>query len=100
MLKDATKGFQSVIKSDLIIIDISNKKINRYMACNRCKENKECVLNDDFNKIYQIWIKVDALLYSTPVYHVSVPSKLKALIDRIGHVLLQVTIEICHVYAK
>ena len=86
MLEEAIKGFQSVIKPDLTIIDISNKKINHCIACNRCKENKECVFNDDFNKIYQIWIKAEALIYSTPVYHASIPSKLKALIDRIGHV--------------
>lgn len=86
MLEEAIKGFQSVIKPDLTIIDISNKKINHCIACNRCKENKECIFNDDFNKIYQIWIKAEALIYSTPVYHASIPSKLKALIDRIGHV--------------
>ena len=86
MLDEAIKGFESVLKPDLTIIDISNKKIDHCIACNRCKENKECVLNDDFNNIFQIWIKADALLYSAPVYHASVPSKLKALIDRIGHV--------------
>ena len=86
MLEEAIKGFKSVIKPDLTIIDISNKKINHCIACNRCKENKERVFNDDFNKIYQIWIKADALIYSTPIYHASIPSKLKALIDRIGHV--------------
>jgi len=86
MLDEAIKGFKDVIKPDLTIIDISNEKINHCMACNRCKENKECVLKDDFNNIFKIWIKADALLYSAPVYHSSIPSKLKALIDRIGHV--------------
>jgi len=86
MLEEAIKGFESVTKPDLTIIDISHKKINHCIACNRCKENKACIFNDDLNKIYQTWIKADAIIYSTPVYQTSIPSKLKALIDRVGHV--------------
>ncbi len=86
MLKEAIEGFKSFSEADLNIIDLSNKKINHCVACNKCKKIKKCVLNDDFNKIFKLWLEADVIIYSTPVYHVSIPSKLKAFIDRIGHV--------------
>lgn len=86
LLDEAVKGFLEVKRAEVEIVDLSKKKIDHCIACNRCKEKRECILKDDLNQILPKWSQADALLYSSPVYHMSISSKLKACIDRIGHV--------------
>jgi multimeric flavodoxin WrbA len=86
MMKEALKGFKSIFVPDTTIIELSKKTISHCTGCNQCRKKKRCIYNDDFNEILNDWIEADALIYSCPVYHMSVPSKLKALIDKLGHV--------------
>lgn len=86
MMKEALKGFKTIVKPNVTIIELSKKTINHCTGCNQCRKKKRCIYNDDSNEILNYWIEADALIYSCPVYHMSVPSKLKALIDKLGHV--------------
>ncbi|HCJ56657.1 MAG TPA: hypothetical protein DHV55_04330, partial [Clostridiaceae bacterium] len=53
---------------------------------NKCVENKgQCILKDDFEDLRQLWINADVVIYSFPVYHLSVPGQLKCFIDRLGN---------------
>lgn len=49
-------------------------------AC--CAGRKNCVIEDDMTKIYPELEKASLLVVSTPVYFYSVPSQMKAFIDR------------------
>jgi multimeric flavodoxin WrbA len=51
-------------------------------ACNYCKENKSCFLKDDMTDIYRLIEEADIISISSPLYFSSVPSPLKAIIDR------------------
>lgn len=86
MMGEALKGFEGILTPDTTIIELSKKTINHCTGCNQCRKKKRCIYKDDFHEILNYWIEADALIYSCPVYHMSVPSKLKALIDKLGHV--------------
>ncbi|MDD4835185.1 MAG: molybdopterin-dependent oxidoreductase, partial [Lutispora sp.] len=62
------------------------KKMGSCISCFKCGENKGlCILEDDFEDLRQLWIESDVIIYSTPVYHLSVPAQLKCFIDRLGN---------------
>jgi multimeric flavodoxin WrbA len=52
----------------------------RGSAC--CSGRKNCVSDDDMTRIYPELEKASLLIVSTPVYFYSVPSQMKAFIDR------------------
>lgn len=61
------------------------------MSCHQCAETKgECIVQDDFQKIRDQWVKADVILYSVPVYHLGIPGQLKCFLDRLGNSLRKV----------
>lgn len=71
-------------------IEITNysfkgKKIQPCTSCFKCKDQKgQCALKDDFEQLRVLWIGSDVIIYSLPVYHLSIPGQLKCFIDRLG----------------
>lgn len=65
---------------------LAGKKIQPCIGCFKCGENKgQCILKDDFEELRQLWINSDVVIYSFPVYHLSIPGQLKCFIDRLGN---------------
>ena len=53
-------------------------------ACETCyKTGKACSFDDDFNIIAPEILEADAIVFTMPVYWYSIPSQIKAVIDRI-----------------
>jgi multimeric flavodoxin WrbA len=52
-------------------------------GCKGCRESGRCVLKDDMTEIYSSIEKADVLIIATPVYNLSFPAPLKAVIDRL-----------------
>jgi len=67
---------------DVIEIHVHDKKISPCTACGTCREKLICPINDDMNSIYPLIRQADVITISAPLYFSSVPSQLKALIDR------------------
>jgi multimeric flavodoxin WrbA len=68
------------------IYSLAGKKIQPCIGCFKCGENKgQCILKDDFEDLRQLWINSDVVIYSFPVYHLSIPGQLKCFIDRLGN---------------
>lgn len=63
-------------------IHVYDKKISPCIACGMCREKFKCPVNDDMNELYPLIRQADVISISTPLYFSSVPSQLKALIDR------------------
>jgi len=64
------------------------KKMGPCIACNRCVENGgECITKDDFAGLRDLWLEADVVIYSVPVYHMSMPGQVKCFIDRLGNSL-------------
>lgn len=67
------------------IISLRGKKISPCVACFQCRENnRNCIIRDDFGDLMKKWLEADVVIYSAPVYHLSIPGQLKCFIDRLG----------------
>jgi len=76
------------------IFRIAGKKINHCVACYKCMEKRQCVMNDGLYDFFEAYMPADGVLWAVPVFHMGVPSVVKALLDRFGcmtlmHYLLQ-----------
>jgi multimeric flavodoxin WrbA len=65
-------------------IHLKDKRIEGCTGCYGCVEAKRCVVDDDFQEIFDAMVGADALVVGTPVYNGSMTPKLKALLDRAG----------------
>lgn len=53
-------------------------------ACETCyRTGKPCSFDDDFNKIAPAILEADTVVFSMPVYWYSIPSQIKAVIDKL-----------------
>lgn len=53
-------------------------------GCNKCfSAGKACLFNDDFNKMAPEIEQADAVVFAMPVYWYTIPSQIKAAIDKL-----------------
>lgn len=69
-------------------ICINKKNIKRCLACGErgwgiCLEEHKCIINDDFNEIYDSMSKFDAYIFITPVYFWEMSETAKTFFDRL-----------------
>ena len=67
-------------------ITLAGKKLLTCTACMGCKNNPQCVLDDDFGPIFTAMLEADGILIGSPVYFGSATAEIKALLDRAGYV--------------
>ncbi|OPL09716.1 MAG: hypothetical protein AVO34_13170 [Firmicutes bacterium ML8_F2] len=60
------------------------KKMNPCLDCGGCYLSGECVIRDDFQRLKELWLEADIVVYAVPVYHLGLPGQLKCFIDRLG----------------
>ncbi len=64
------------------------KEFKPCMGCGYCGKNGgKCIHNDDFAGLKSKWMQADVIIYSVPVYHMSMPGQVKCFIDRLGNSL-------------
>lgn len=89
LLENAVRGAKEVNKDAIKaeIYSIKGKTFHPCIACSYCgKHEGKCVhKEDDFEELREKWLKADVILYSLPVYHMSIPGQLKCFIDRLGN---------------
>ena len=66
------------------LIWLGDKNIRGCSACYGCVKNHSCVQQDDFEDVFDAMVEADGILLGSPVYHASISSELKALLDRAG----------------
>ena len=67
----------------------AGKVMSACTACDACNRNGgTCTTDDDFHELRELWLAADAIIYSTPVYHMACPSQLRAFMDRLGTTIL------------
>ena len=57
-------------------------KIAGCIACDGCWDDGHCVVQDDFQAVYDRLIAADVIALAAPLYFWNLPSQVKALIDR------------------
>jgi multimeric flavodoxin WrbA len=64
-------------------ISLAGRKILPCLGCERCREKKWCVIeNDDWNEVAQKILECDVLVIGSPTYYFDVCGHLKNFIDR------------------
>jgi multimeric flavodoxin WrbA len=63
-------------------INLKNKDIKQCNACFYCKNNNNCMINDNMQKLYDLLIKNDIIVIFTPIYFSRIPGFSKTFIDR------------------
>ena len=57
-------------------------KIAGCIECDRCWSDGRCVVQDEFQDLYERLIAADIIVLATPVFFAGLPAQLKAVIDR------------------
>ena len=78
------KGLNKKEKHDVDIINVIEKTVASCRGCFKCWEKMDghCVMEDDQNEILDLYTKADLIIWSFPLYCYSMPSHLKAVLDR------------------
>lgn len=66
------------------LIRLSGLDIRPCNACDVCREEKRCPIDDDVLRIYEKMKAADAIILASPVYFSAVTALMKALIERTG----------------
>lgn len=90
LLKEALKAASEVNPAwvETETYSFRGKKFSPCIACFKCAEKKhlgECAIRDAFQELRDRWIRSDVIIYSVPVYHLSIPGQVKCFIDRLGN---------------
>lgn len=77
-------GMREGGESDIEVIDVIKKNIGPCLGCLGCWKNGDgkCVQQDDQNEILEKYAAADVIIWSFPLYVYSLPSHIKALLDR------------------
>jgi len=78
----ATREVDEAIDTELV--ELAGKKIGPCIACNICKEELTCGIDDEFGELIPVLADKDvaAVIIGTPVYFGSMTAQCKALLDR------------------
>ena len=77
-------GLSEAADCDVCVIDVIKKEIKPCLGCFSCWRNGDgrCVQIDDQNEILRKYVWADVIVWSFPLYCYSMPSHLKAVLDR------------------
>lgn len=88
MVEKALEGARTVGEVETEFYQLAGKKVHHCISCYKCLEKGECVFQDDLSEFIQTYLQADGVIWGAPVYHMSVPASMKALLDRMGNLIL------------
>lgn len=68
---------------DKEFIRLADRNINPCRGCLNCKEDGNCIQNDDMQGLYELLNKAEYIVVGSPVYFATVSAQTKAFIDRL-----------------
>ena len=69
---------------DTELVSLAGLDIKGCNACNYCRDNDGCSIEDDLQPIYEKMVAADALIIASPVYFGSATALVKGLLERAG----------------
>lgn len=91
LLDEALDVARTFDKADVQVerVSLAGMRMSPCLACYGCIDAKgECVVSDDFQAFRDAWLRADAVLYSIPVFAMSIPGQLKCFFDRLANSLI------------
>lgn len=67
-------------------LDLAKLRIGACIACEHCRKPAtlgKCPQKDDMQKIYDLWLEQDAVVWATPLYYYSFSAQIKLALDRV-----------------
>lgn len=79
------KGMQRSRDCEIETVPVYQKNIKDCLGCFCCwtKTPGKCVISDDMGQILQAYLEADVIVWSFPLYYYGMPSRIKALMDRL-----------------
>ncbi|MFC1860327.1 flavodoxin family protein [Chloroflexota bacterium] len=71
---------------DTELIRLAGLDIRPCDACNACKNEERCHIDDDLLLVYNKMKEAEAIILASPVYYGSATAQLKALMERTGYI--------------
>ena len=68
------------------LIRLAGKTIQGCDACQRCRRAKRCMIEDDFQPIFEKMVEADGIIVGSPVYFSAPTPNVLALLQRAGYV--------------
>jgi len=81
LLDQAVAGAQSAGATVELVV-LSQLSVRPCAGCERCFAAGRCVVNDDYQGLYDKVLEADALILASPIYFTNVSGWAKAFIDR------------------
>jgi len=85
LLEEYLRGIKASNKdAEISKIFLHEKNIHGCAACDACRKITlgQCVIRDDMQNLYPLFLRADMVIYATPIYWWNVSAQLKAFIDR------------------
>jgi len=80
MLEYFLKSFRE--EAFIEVIRVGGIEVGPCQGCRFCEERGFCRISDRMDKLYELFREADLIVVSSPIFFYSVPSQLKAIIDR------------------
>lgn len=71
---------------DTELVRLAGLDIRPCNACEKCKKEEKCSIDDDFFTVFLKMKQADGIILASPVYYGSATALIKAFIERAGHV--------------
>lgn len=82
-LKEALSAIEDSEKVEVKYLSLRGKKVAPCTACDYCKKNKTwCVIQDDFQELFDEMLEADAVICASPVYVFGVTPQISAFFSR------------------
>lgn len=65
------------------LFSLADHKISPCAACDACRENYQCIIEDDMQLFYSLLSQVEELIIVSPVFFAGPPAQFKAFLDRL-----------------
>lgn len=75
-------GAQNGASVHVDVLDLAAVPVGGCTSCGSCSRTGRCVIEDAMEGYYDLIDRADALVWVTPIYFGSIPSQLKAFVDR------------------
>ncbi len=87
LVKIALEEAATVPGAETEIYEMAGKKINHCIGCHKCGKIMRCVFKDDLLEYMDKYLAADGIIWGSPVYHMGLPSLMKAAIDRLPNMM-------------
>lgn len=68
---------------DAPVFSLAEHKVGPCLACDACKKDYHCIVQDDMQELYSLLNEAQAVTVVSPVYFAGPPAQMKALLDRL-----------------